>query len=85
LPKGKTKLAVDFKYDGGGMGKGGAITLTANGKKIAEGRLEKSIPVQFSLGEGLDVGEDVGSPVDFTYKLPFKFGGQIEKVTVDLK
>jgi arylsulfatase A-like enzyme len=85
LPKGKTKLAVDFKYDGGGMGKGGAVTLTANGKKIAEGRMEKSIPVQFSLGEGLDVGEDIGSPVDFTYKLPFKFGGKVEKVTVDLK
>ncbi|WP_162672552.1 arylsulfatase [Gemmata massiliana] len=85
LPKGKTKLVVDFKYDGGGMGKGGAITVTANGKAIAEGRLEKTIPIQMSLGEGLDIGMDVGSPVDFTYKLPFKFTGTIEKVTVDLK
>ena len=85
LPKGKTKLVVDFKYDGGGAGKGGAITVTANGKAIAEGRLEKTIPVQFSLGEGLDIGMDIGSPVDFTYKLPFKFTGMIEKVTVDLK
>ncbi len=85
LPKGKTELVVDFKYDGGGTGKGGAITVTANGKAIAEGRLEKTIPVQFSLGEGLDIGTDVGSPVDFTYKLPFKFTGKIEKVTVDLK
>ena len=40
LPKGKTTLVVDFAYDGGGMGKGGDITMTANGKKIAEGRLE---------------------------------------------
>ena len=85
LPKGKTKLVVDFKYDGGGMGKGGAITVSANGKPVAEGRLEKTIPVQFSLGEGLDIGMDVGSPVDFTYKLPFKFTGKIEKVTIDLK
>jgi hypothetical protein len=85
LPKGKTKLAVDFKYDGGGMGKGGAIVVSANGKTVAEGRLEKTIPVQFSLGEGLDIGQDVGSAVDFTYKLPFKFDGKIEKVTVDLK
>jgi arylsulfatase len=85
LPKGRTKLVVDFKYDGGGAGKGGAIALTADGKTIAEGRLEKTIPVQFSLGEGLDIGMDVGSPVDFTYKLPFKFTGKIEKVTVDLK
>jgi arylsulfatase len=85
LPKGKTKLVADFKYDGGGAGKGGEITLTANGKTIANGRLEKTIPVQFSLGEGLDIGEDVGSAVDFTYKPPFKFEGKIEKVTVDLK
>src|SRR6202044_37179 len=37
LPKGKTKLVVDFAYDGGGMGKGGEITMSANGKVIAEG------------------------------------------------
>ena len=41
LPKGKTKLVVDFKYDGGGMGNGGKITMSANGKTIAEGRLER--------------------------------------------
>jgi arylsulfatase len=85
LPSGKTKLVVDFEYDGGGMGKGGTIKMTANGKTIAEGRLERTIPIQFSLGEGLDIGEDVGSPVDFTYKLPFKFTGKIDKVTVELK
>lgn len=85
LPKGKIKLVVDFKYDGGGMGKGGTITMTANGKEIAKGRLEKTVPVQFSLGEGLDIGMDIGSPVDFTYKMPFAYTGKIEKVTVDLK
>jgi arylsulfatase A-like enzyme len=85
LLKGKTKLVVDFVYDGGGPGKGGAITMSANGKKIVEGRLERTIPIQLSLGEGLDVGMDVGSAVDFTYKLPFAFTGKIEKVTVELK
>ena len=52
LPKGKTKLVVDFVYDGGGMGKGGTI------------------PVTFSLGEGLDVGMDVGSPRSATGSTP---------------
>jgi hypothetical protein len=85
LPKGKTTLVVDFAYDGGGMGKGGKITLSANGKNIAEGRLEKTIPIQFSLGEGLDVGCDVGSPIDFTYEMPFVFTGKIDKVTIELK
>ena len=85
LPEGRTTLTVDFAYDGGGAGKGGTITMTANGKKIAKGRLEKTMPVQFSLGEGLDVGMDVGSAVDFTYDLPFAFTGKINKVEIDLK
>ena len=58
--------------------------MTANGNKIAEGRLERTVPIQFSLGEGLDIGMDVGSAVDFTYKLPFTFTGTIEKVTIEL-
>jgi arylsulfatase A-like enzyme len=85
LPKGKAKLVVDFAYDGGGMGKGGKITMSANGTKIAEGRLERTIPITFSLGEGVDIGMDVGSPIDFTYKLPFAFTGKIDHVTVELK
>jgi arylsulfatase len=52
---------------------------------VAEGKLPKTIPLQFSLGEGLDVGMDIGSPVDFNYKLPFEFTGTIEKVMYDLK
>jgi len=84
LRKGKATLVVDFKYDGGGMGKGGKLTLKANGKTVAQGRIERTIPMQFSLGEGLDIGMDVGSAVDFTYKLPFAFTGAIEKVNIKL-
>ncbi|HEX4370579.1 MAG TPA: sulfatase-like hydrolase/transferase [Rhizomicrobium sp.] len=84
LPKGKVSLKVEFKYDGGGMGNGGQITMTANGAKIAEARLARSSPIQFSLGEGLDIGMDVGSPIDFTYKLPFAFTGKINSVKIDL-
>ena len=55
------------------------------GSKVGEMQLARTIPVQISLGEGLDVGVDGGSPVDFTYKLPFAFTGRIEKVTFQLK
>ena len=85
LTKGKCTLVVDFQYDGGGMGKGGLLTMYANGTAVAEGRLEETIPIQFSLGEGLDIGMDVGSAVDFTYTLPFAFTGRIEQVTIDLE
>jgi hypothetical protein len=85
LPKGKVQLKVDFAYKGkaGELGKGATVTITANGAKVAEGELPKSIPQQISITEGLDIGEDVGSPVDYTYKPPFPFTGRIEKVTVD--
>jgi arylsulfatase len=33
----------------------------------------------------MDVGMDVGSPIDFAYKLPFAFTGKVEKVTYELK
>lgn len=33
----------------------------------------------------MDIGDDVGSAVDFTYKLSFEFTGEIEKVTYQLK
>lgn len=84
LPKGPTKLVVNFAYDGGGRGKGGTVTMTANGNKIAEGRLEKTVPIQFAVGEGMDIGLDSGSAVDFTYQLPFKFTGTVEKVEFEL-
>jgi arylsulfatase len=84
LPKGKSQVAVKFDYDGGGAGKGATVTLLVNGAKVAGGRVEKTVPVQFSLGEGFDVGMDIGSAVDFTYQLPFKFTGKIEEVRVEL-
>jgi arylsulfatase len=85
VPTGEVTLALDFKSDGGGMGKGGTLTLFANGKKIGEGRVEKTTPFKYSLFEGQDVGEDTGSPVDFSYKPPFKFTGRLGRVTVELK
>lgn len=87
LPKGRVKLEVDVKYEGqpGERGKGAAVTLLANGKKVGEGKLPRTIPLAISLGEGVDLGLDTGSAIDFTYKLPFAFTGKVEKVTVDLK
>ena len=76
---------MDFASDGGGMAKGGAITLLANGKKIGEGRVEKTTPFKYSLYEGQDIGEDSGSPIDFSYTPPFRFTGKLGRVTVELK
>jgi arylsulfatase len=87
LPQGKVKLAVDFTYQGkpGEFGKGATVTMSVNGSKVGEMTLARTIPAQISLNEGMDIGEDVGSPVDFNYEPPFRFTGKIEKVTYELK
>ena len=85
LAPGKHHLVADFKYDGGGMGKGGTLTLSSDNKVLATGRIEHTVPIRYSLDEGLDVGEDTGTPVDLSYDVPFKFTGKIDKVVIDLK
>jgi arylsulfatase len=75
---------MDFAYDGGGIGKGGTATLLVDGQEVAKGRIEKTVPVRVSLDEGLDVGEDTGTPVNLNYDVPFKFTGKIDKVTIQL-
>jgi arylsulfatase len=55
-----------------------------DGKEVAKGRIDKTVPIRVSLDEGLDVGEDTGTPVNLNYDVPFKFTGKIDKVTIQL-
>lgn len=84
LSPGKASIEAAFEYDGGGMGKGGTLTLSVDGAKVASGRLDRTIPIQFSIGEGLDIGVDTGSAVAWTYTLPFRFTGTITQVDVEV-
>ena len=84
LKPGKHSIVVDFKYDGGGFAKGGTATMKVDGKKVAEGRIERTLPFRISLDETLDIGEDTGTPVSEDYKTPFQFNGTLSKVVVDL-
>jgi arylsulfatase len=84
LPAGKVTLRFEFAYDGGGVGKGGMGTLFVNGKKVASARIDQTQCCAFSGDEGADVGSDEGTPVTEAYKVPFKFTGKIDKVTIDL-
>ena len=86
LAAGKHTLKFDFKYDGGGYGKGGTGTLSVDGKQVAQGKIERTIPVRFSLDETMDVGKDTGTPVveDYANKMPFEFTGVLNKVVIEL-
>jgi len=87
LSSGRHTVSFDFKYDGGGIGKGGTGTLAVDGKKVAEGRIERTAGIRFSADETFDIGMDLGTPVieDYADKMPFKFNGLIQKVTIGLK
>jgi hypothetical protein len=86
LAPGKHTIGFDFAYDGGGIGKGGNGTLTVDGMKVGEGRIELTQPIRFSLDESFDVGQDTGTPVidEYDAKMPFKFTGVLKKVEIDL-
>ena len=87
LPPGKATIKFDFKYDGGGMGKGGTGTLSVNGQKAAEGRIEKTQPFVFSADETADVGIDLGTPVVEAVgsEAKSRFTGKIPKVVVEVR
>jgi arylsulfatase A-like enzyme len=85
LPAGQVTLVYDFAYDGGKPGSGGTSTLFINGKKVATGRIERTIPIMFGV-ETADVGMDLYTPVTPDYqKGNNKFTAKIDKVTIDLK
>jgi len=85
LPPARTSVRLDFDYDGGGMGKGGVARLSVNGKEVGNGRLDATEPLGFSADEGLDVGEDTGTPATDTYEGLFPFTGKIDTVTLQLR
>lgn len=86
LPAGKAKLLFTFDYDGGGLGKGGLGTLYVDGKKVAEGRIERTQPMIFSADETADVGVDDATPVTEDYTTwTSKFSGRIAEVTMEVQ
>ena len=84
LPAGKSTIRVEFKYDGGGVGKGGTVTMFVNDKKVGEGRVDKTILGRFSADETFDTGLDTGSPVSNLYQSPFKFTGILNKIEINI-
>jgi len=80
LSPGKHTVVYEFKSDGG-LGKGGVGTITIDGNKVGEGRIEKTQPGIFSVDDLADVGTDDGTPVT-DYGDSRKFNGTLNKLTI---
>jgi len=88
IPKGSAEVKLDFAYEGGDeLGKGGIATIYVNGEKVAEGRIEKTIPVIFSADETADVGIDDATQVVtsvFKNAKDSEFTGYVKKVEISI-
>jgi arylsulfatase len=96
LAPGRHTLEFDFKYDGlgiatlafnnlSGIGRSGIGVLKVDGKEVASQKMERTIPLILQWDENLDVGSDTGTPVnDADYKVPFKFTGKLERITLTI-
>ena len=93
---GKHTLEFEFKYDGlgfatlafnntSGVGRSGTGVLKVDGKVVATQKMERTIPITLQWDETFDVGSDTGTPVDDRdYQVPFRFNGQLAKLTLSL-
>jgi arylsulfatase A-like enzyme len=89
VPEGKAQLRFEFEPTGKpdiakGRGAPGRAQLYINGKLVGQGEIPVTVPLLLSLGEGLMVGRDSGSPISRLYQPPFEFTGTIHKVTADV-
>ena len=85
IPAGTHEVRMEFAYDGGGLGKGGSITLYYDGEAVGSGRVDQTEPMAFSADEACDVGSDTGSPTSTDYGFHGnRFSGSIDRVVIDI-
>jgi hypothetical protein len=85
IPSGEHQVRMEFAYDGGGLGKGGDVTLYLDGEEVGKGRVDATVPMAFSADETCDVGSDSATPVSDDHgSHDSKFTGRIRWVQIDL-
>jgi arylsulfatase len=85
IPSGTHQVRAEFVYDGGGLGKGGTVTLYVDGEQVGDGRVGGTVPMIFSADETCDVGSDTASPVSDDYTSEgSRFSGTVNWVQIDI-
>ena len=84
IPAGTHQVRMEFAYDGGGLGKGGDVTLFHDGSKVGNGRVEATQAMIFSADETTDIGYESGTTVSPDYT-PHRsrFTGKLHWVQLD--
>ena len=63
VTSGEHQVRMEFAYEGGGLGKGGTVTLYIDGKSVGAGKIERTLPMVFSIDKTSDLGIKRGSPI----------------------
>jgi arylsulfatase A-like enzyme len=85
IPPGEHQVRMEFGYDGGGLAKGGTVSLFVDGEQVGEGRVDATQALIFSADETLDVGGDTATPVSDDYgSADSEFTGRIRWVQLDV-
>jgi hypothetical protein len=85
VPAGNHQVRVEFAYDGGGLAKGGDVTLYHDGAAVGSGRVQATEPMIFSADETTDIGYESGTTVTPDYNAESsRFTGKIHWVQLDL-
>ena len=85
IPTGAHQVRMEFAYDGGGLAKGGDVTLYYDGEPVGKGRVGATQAMMFSADETTDIGYESGTTVtpDYTARTSH-FTGKINWVQLDL-
>ncbi len=85
VPEGTHQVRMEFLYDGGGLAKGGDVTLLHDGEPVGTGRVGATQPLVFSADETTDIGYESGTTVTPDYSTrDSRFTGRIHWVRIDL-
>jgi hypothetical protein len=79
VPSGECTLHFEFEKTGEHQGQG---KLYINGNQVGEAEIDRTVPNNFGINEGLTCGYDNGLPVIDDYPTPFRFTGTIKRVVV---
>ncbi|MER2087819.1 arylsulfatase [Rhodococcus sp. (in: high G+C Gram-positive bacteria)] len=84
IPAGSHQIRAEFTYDGGGLARGGGVTIYHDGREVGSGRVEQTQPMVFSADETTDIGDDYGMPVSVDYSGATTFNARIDVVQIDV-
>src|SRR5512132_737133 len=85
IPSGRHQVRMEFAYDGGGLGKGGNVSLILDGEKVGEGRVAATAAMVFSADDTCDVGMEGGAVVSEDYgPRGHAFTGEVNWVQIAL-